>query len=70
MAPRVHTLDDLAGLFGCNRTTLSRKRQGDRIIFDDGTYLRVIKIGRKLLVGDAELARFLGETGDHQAAAQ
>lgn len=61
-ARRVHTLADIAAMFGATRQTFARRIHGDTLTLDDGNQLRIIRNGRRIYIPDAELARLLGET--------
>lgn len=60
--PRAYTIEQLADVLACSSAALYRRRVGDRLVFDDGQTLPLIRFGRRMRVPAAAVARLLGET--------
>ncbi len=60
-APRTHSIGEVAEALGYSVAALSRHRIDDRIVFDDGAELRIIRLGRRMRIPAVELDRLLGE---------
>lgn len=63
MPPRTFSIAEVAEVLGYSVAALNRHRINDRIIFDDGNELRIIRLGRRMRVPAVELERLLGEEG-------
>ena len=56
------SIDEVAQRLRVDPSTLYKRRQGDRLVFDDGTSLKLRKFARYWRVTRVELERFL-DTG-------
>jgi len=58
---RALTIEQVADELGCSRAALYRRRIGDRLVFDDGQELPLIRFGGRMRVPAVAVARLLGE---------
>lgn len=58
---RAYTIEELAVELGCSKAALYRRRIGDRLVFDDGQELPIIRFGRRMRVPRAAADRLIDE---------
>lgn len=65
----VHKMPEIAEMVELSVDTLRRRRQGNRIVFDDGSYIQIFRSGNQWRATKAEMRRFLGERNEPDSEA-